>query len=152
MAFRLMIGAFKDEETIPRLHTCDGADVSPTLEWDGAPDSTKSFALIVDDPDAPVGVWNHWLLWDIPASTHVLAQGFKPGAAGESGTNDFGKAGYGGPCPPRGHGPHRYFFKLFAVDVPCLGLAAGSKRDGLNRALSGHVIAEARHMGQYERR
>ncbi len=152
MAFRLAIDAFKDGAAVPRLHTCDGADISPALEWGGEPDGTKSFALIVDDPDAPVGVWNHWLLWDIPGSTRVLAQGFKPGASGESGANDFGKLGYGGPCPPKGHGPHRYFFKLFAVDVPNLGLAAGSKRKELDRALSGHVLAEARHMGRYERR
>ena len=128
MAFRLIIHAFRDQDTIPKLHTCEGADLSPALEWEGEPAGTKSFALIMDDPDAPAGVWNHWLLFDIPASLHALAQGFKPGQAGQSGANDFGHPGYGGPCPPKGHGPHRYFFKLFAVGVPSLGLSSGARR------------------------
>jgi Raf kinase inhibitor-like YbhB/YbcL family protein len=151
MAFKLMIGAFAEGGAIPNLFTCDGADLSPSLEWSGEPRDTKSLALIVDDPDAPAGTWNHWLLWDIPASLHALAQGFKPGKLGESGTNDFGKPGYNGPCPPRG-GPHRYFFKLHALDVPGLGLRAGSKRDGLDRALRGHVLAKTEYMGRYGRR
>jgi Raf kinase inhibitor-like YbhB/YbcL family protein len=152
MAFKVMSNAFAEGATIPRIHTCDGADLSPTLEWSGEPAKTGSFALIVDDPDAPVGTWNHWLLWDIPATAHTLAQGFKPGQAGVSGVNDFGKPGYGGPCPPRGHGAHRYFFKLMAVDVPALGLKAGARRAELDRALKGHVLEEARYMGRYERR
>jgi Raf kinase inhibitor-like YbhB/YbcL family protein len=151
VAFKLMINAFAEGGAMPNLLTCDGADLSPSLEWSGEPRDTKSFALIVDDPDAPAGVWNHWLLWDIPASLHALAQGFKPGKLGESGTNDFGKLGYNGPCPPRG-GPHRYFFKLHALDVPSLGLRAGSKRDALDRALHGHVLAKTEHMGRYGRR
>lgn len=152
MALRLTIRAFPEGGTIPKLHTCEGADLSPALEWEGEPPETKSFALIVDDPDAPVGVWNHWLLYDIPASVHALPQGYKPGSAGQSGTNDFGRLGYGGPCPPKGHGPHRYFFKLFAVDVPSLGVSAGAKRSALDNALKGHVLAEAQYMGRYERR
>jgi len=152
MSFRLESPAFAEGATIPRLHTCEGADLSPALEWSGEPEGTKSFALIADDPDAPVGVWNHWLLWDIPVSTRALAQGFKAGQAGESGTNDFGRLGYGGPCPPKGHGPHRYFFKLMALDVPSLGLRRGARRAELDRALGAHVLAEAQRMGRYERK
>ncbi len=152
MAFKLMSSAFPEGGTIPKLHTCDGADLSPALEWSGAPANAKSFALIMDDPDAPAGTWNHWLLWDIPVSTHSLAQGFKPGQTGESGTNDFGKPGYGGPCPPKGHGPHRYFFKLYALDTESLDLRAGAKRADLDRALRNHTVAEAQYMGRYERR
>src|ERR1051325_2141475 len=121
MAFRLIIGAFPDGGSIPRLHSCDGADLSPALEWSGEPSGTKSFALIVDDPDAPGGTWNHWLLYDLSASVHALAQGCKPGREGVSGTNDFGKPGFGGPCPPKGHGPHRYFFRMHALSVASLG-------------------------------
>ncbi len=152
MAFKLSSPSFAEGGTIPKLHTCEGADLSPALEWSGEPDGTGSFALVVDDPDAPVGTWNHWLLWDIPVATHVLAQGFKAGQAGESGSNDFGRLGYGGPCPPKGHGAHRYFFKLYAVNVPSLGLHRGAKRADLDKALKGHVLAEAQCMGRYERR
>ncbi len=152
MAFQLVISAFPDGGMIPKLHTCEGADLSPPLEWSGEPAGTRSFALIVDDPDAPVGTWNHWLLWNIPAAVHAIAQGFKPGQIGVSGTNDFGKRGYGGPCPPRGHGPHRYFFKLYAVGVESLQLAEGARRPELDRALKKHILAEAQYMGRYERR
>jgi Raf kinase inhibitor-like YbhB/YbcL family protein len=106
----------------------------------------------VDDPDAPAGVWNHWLLWDIPKATRAIAPAYKPGPLGQSGTNDFGRPGYGGPCPPKGHGPHRYFFKLYALDLPTLNLRAGSRREELDRAIKGHVLAEASYMGRYERR
>jgi len=152
MAFQLTISAFAEGATIPIQYTCDGADRSPALAWSGAPEGTKSFTLIVDDPDAPVGTWNHWLLYDIPATMRDVAEGFKPGDAGVSGVNDFGKPGYGGPCPPPRHGVHRYFFKLFALDVPSLGLKAGTRRAELDRALKGHALAEARHMGKYERK
>jgi len=152
MALKLVISAFADGGAIPRLHTCEGADLSPSVEWSGEPRDTRSFALIVDDPDAPAGVWNHWLLWDIPGSSRALAQGFKPGEPGVSGANDFGKPGYNGPCPPRGHGPHRYFFRLFALDVPSLEVRAGSRRAELDRALHKHVLAAAQYMGRYERR
>ncbi len=152
MALKLIITAFNQGAAIPKQHTCEGADLSPALAWSGEPAGTKSFALIVDDPDAPVGTWNHWLLYDLPASMHSLPQGFKPVQAGVSGANDFGKQGYGGPCPPKGHGPHRYFFKVYAVDVPSLGLKAGANRAQLDRALGGHVLAEAQYMGRYERK
>jgi Raf kinase inhibitor-like YbhB/YbcL family protein len=152
MAFKLITSAFQDGGAIPKLYSCEGADVSPSLEWSDAPRGTKSYALIADDPDAPAGTWNHWLLWDIPASLHALAQGFKPGKLGVSGANDFGKPGYGGPCPPRGHGPHRYFFKIRALDVESLNLRAGARRADLDRALRGHILAEAQYVGKYERK
>lgn len=152
MAFKLVTGAFPEGATIPKLHTCEGADLSPALEWHGAPEGTRSFTLVVDDPDAPSGVWNHWLLHDIPAGEQSLAQGWKPGGPGVSGTNDFGRQGYGGPCPPRGHGPHRYFFKLFALDVPSLGLPPGARRAAIDKAMRGHILAETQYYGTYERK
>lgn len=152
MTFKLTIKGFREGDTIPKRYTCEGADLSPALEWEDAPATAKSFALIVDDPDAPAGTWNHWLLWDIPASVQRLDEGFRPGNVGVSGKSDFGRTGYGGPCPPRGHGAHRYFFKLYALDVDSLGLREKAKRADLDRALRGHVLAEAQYMGRYERR
>ncbi|MBM3744236.1 MAG: YbhB/YbcL family Raf kinase inhibitor-like protein [Acidobacteria bacterium] len=152
MALQLTIEAFVEGAVIPKQYTCDGADRSPGLAWSGGPAGTRSFALIMDDPDAPVGTWNHWLLYDLPAEVHELPEGFRPGDAGVSGLNDFGKPGYGGPCPPARHGTHRYFFKLYALDVPSLGLKAGARRAELDQALHGHVIGEARYMGKYERK
>jgi Raf kinase inhibitor-like YbhB/YbcL family protein len=151
MSMKLVIPAFSEGSIIPKLHTCDGADLSPAIEWTREPDGTKSFALIVDDPDAPAGTWNHWLLWDIPAGTHSLAQGWKPGGLGRSGTSDFGRKGYGGPCPPRGHGPHRYFFRFYALDVESLPLEEGSRRAALDRAIEKHILSRAEYMGRYER-
>ena len=152
MAFKLISSAFPEGAVIPKLHTCEAADFSPPLEWSGAPSPTQSFTLIADDPDAPVGTWNHWLLYDIPPTVHSLAQGYKPGKTGISGRNDFGKEGYGGPCPPRGHGPHRYFFRLYALGVASLGLPAGARRAEVDKAIQGHILADAQYMGRYERR
>jgi len=152
VAFQLVSPAFSEGGLIPALHTCEGADLSPALEWSGEPQGTKSFALIVDDPDAPFRTWNHWLVHDISPTVHSLAQGQKPNQVGKSGINDFNKAGYGGPCPPRGHGLHRYFFRLQALDVESLGLPSGARRGDLDRGLKGHVLAEARLMGRYERK
>lgn len=152
MAFQVTVAGFPEGGTIPKRHTCEGEDLSPALSWDGAPAETKSFAVIVDDPDAPAGAWNHWLLYDIPATTQRLPEGVRSGQFGLSGSNDFGRLGYGGPCPPRGHGAHRYFFKLFAVDVAALGLKGGARRAELDRALRNHVLAEAHYMGRYERK
>src|ERR1051326_6434105 len=151
MAFKLFSNAFSEGGWIPELHSCQGADLSPSLEWSGAPPETLSYTLIVDDPDAPGGNWCHWLLYDLSDKVANLAPGYKPGTLGISGTNDFGKPGYGGPCPPKG-GPHRYFFKLHALDVHTLGLPAGVKRDELLKALQGHVLVEAQYMGRYQRR
>ncbi|MBI5084388.1 MAG: YbhB/YbcL family Raf kinase inhibitor-like protein [Acidobacteria bacterium] len=151
MAFKIRVLAFNEGEQIPKRHTCDGENLSPTIEWEDAPPGTRSFALVVDDPDAPSGVWTHWILWDIPGSEHGLAEGFLPGRIGTSGTNDFGDEGYGGPCPPKGHGPHRYFFKLYALDTSRLMLHEGSDRHGIDKGLRGHDLAEAWAMGTYER-
>jgi len=153
MTFRFFSNAFPEGGSIPEIYTCQGADVSPALEWQGEPTGTLSFSLVVEDPDAPAGIWTHWLLYDLQPNVHQLSQGFKPASKlGLSGTNDFGKQGYGGPCPPRGHGPHRYFFRLYALDVHTLGLPAGVKRAELLEALKGHVLAEAQTMGRFERR
>jgi len=152
MAFALKVEGFGDGESIPKRFTCEGGDASPALSWSNEPSGTESFTLIVDDPDAPAGTWNHWLLWDVPAHVPSIAEGFRPGAVGSSGKNDFGKPGYGGPCPPKGHGAHRYYFTLYAVDRPALGLPPGAKRQELDRALKNHVLAQAQYMGRYERR
>jgi hypothetical protein len=101
MAFKIKVDGFVEGGSIPRRLTCDGEDISPALDWTGEPPGAKSFALIVDDPDATSGTWNHWLVWDIPASTHSLAESIEQGSIGKSGTNDFGRSGYGGPRPPR---------------------------------------------------
>src|SRR5215475_621522 len=134
MAFHIFSSAFPEGGWIPALHTCSGADVSPSLEWGGEPDGTRSFALIVDDPDAPAGTWIHWLLYDIPAKVRTLAQGAR--SPGLTGTNSFGKAQYGGPCPPSGK-PHRYYFKLYALGKDTLGLSPGATREHLQHAMAG---------------
>jgi len=152
MVFTLKVKGFGDGESIPKRYTCDGADVSPALEWLDEPPGTQSFALIVDDPDAPGGTWNHWLLWDVPAHVHTLAEDFRPGSVGASGKNDFGRLGYGGPCPPKGHGVHRYRFTVLAADRPVLGLPPGAKRPDLDRALKGRILAQAQYLGRYGRR
>lgn len=106
----------------------------------------------MDDPDAPGGVWNHWLLWNIPATVSGLEENARPGRPAVSGTNDFGRSGYGGPCPPRGHGPHRYYFRLFALDVGDLGLPSTARRAELDRAMAPHILARAEYMGRFERK
>ena len=111
----------------------------------------RSFALVVEDPDAPSGTFCHWLLYDIPPDSHNLAQGLKPGSAGVSGTNDFGRPGYGGPCPPKGSA-HRYYFRLYALDVASLGLRPGVGRGQLLAAMKGHILAETQCMGRFQRR
>jgi Raf kinase inhibitor-like YbhB/YbcL family protein len=151
MAFRVRVLAFDEGGLIPQRYTGEGEDVAPAVEWEDLPNGTRSLALIVDDPDAPAGTWTHWLLWDIPATEHGLAEGWQPGFTGTSGVNDFGKEGYGGPMPPQGHGPHRYYFRLYALDTPRLMLHGGLKRWDLDKALRGHVIDEASAMGRYER-
>lgn len=143
--------AFDAGGSIPREHTCDGADRSPPLRWGDPPDGTRAFALVVDDPDAPRGTWVHWLGWDIPATARGLPEGVGPEAQElVQGTNDFKKIGYGGPCPPPGHGAHRYFFRLYALDRP-LALPRGASRAELDRAMRGHVLAQAEWMGKYWR-
>ena len=152
MAFQLFSTAFTDGGWIPDLYSCQGADISPALEWTGEPRETRSFVLILDDPDAPGGTWNHWLLYDIPARVHNLPQGWKPKTMGVSGKNDFGKNGYGGPCPPKGAGPHRYYFKLSAMNIDSLDLREGATRSQLDRTMRGKVLAETHYLGRFERK
>jgi Raf kinase inhibitor-like YbhB/YbcL family protein len=150
MTFTLTSTAFAEGQTIPARYTCDGADVSPLLRWDGAP-AAQSFALIADDPDAPGGTFTHWVLFDIPAAQRELPEGQATGALGVAGRNDFGKAGYGGPCPPRG-APHRYIFTLSALDVATLNLPANASRSDVEAAMRGHILGQAQLMGRYGRR
>jgi Raf kinase inhibitor-like YbhB/YbcL family protein len=138
---------------IPVTHTCDGEDRSPVLAWTGVPVETRSFALIADDPDAPRGTWVHWLLYNLPAEACELEAGVPPHpelpSGARQGINDSGDVGYGGPCPPPGK-PHRYFFRLHALDtVP--NLPPGVNRADLEQAIAGHVLAAGTLMGTYER-
>ena len=142
MAFTLRSPAFPDAGVIPVRFTCDGDDVSPPLTWSGAPEGTVALALVVDDPDAPAGTFTHWLLADLPGDTDRLAEGATAGTAGTSGTNDFSRIGYGGPCPPRGHGPHRYRFRLYAL-AGALALEEGFSRRDFEEALDDHVLGVA---------
>lgn len=153
MSFALTTAAFPEGGTIPKKYTCDGADLSPALKWANPPEGTKSFALIVDDPDAPVGTWTHWIAWNIPASSTGIPEGVPKSESLPDGTrqgkNDFKRFGYGGPCPPPGK-PHRYFFKLHALGTK-LNLDAAMTRSDLELAMKNHVLAEARLMGKYGR-
>ncbi len=150
MPFSLQSPAFQEGADIPRQYTCEGADVSPALSWSEAPPKTQSFALIVNDPDAPVGTWVHWVAWNIPASARQLPENAaKSASAGTQGTNDFKKTGYGGPCPPPGK-PHRYFFKLYALDS-MLDLKPGATKKDVEQAMKGHILAQAQLMGKYQR-
>jgi Raf kinase inhibitor-like YbhB/YbcL family protein len=151
MGFRIWTPAFGDGETIPSEFTCDGEDRRPTLRWEDAPEGTQSFALICDDPDAPSGTWVHWTIFNIPGPVGSLADSAEaelPQGAIE-GRNSWGRVGYGGPCPPPGK-PHRYFFKLYALDV-ALALDSHADRQRLLAAMEGHVLAEAQVMGTYGR-
>ncbi len=149
----LKSAAFQPGEMIPAKYTCDGPDVSPPLSWSDPPAGTKSFALISDDPDAPVGTWVHWVIWNIPATARLLGANLPkeeslPNGASQ-GTTDFRRIGYGGPCPPSG--THRYFFKLYALDST-LNLAASTTKKDLEKAMQGHILAQAELMGKYRRR
>jgi len=148
--FALTSEAFADGQTIPTQYTCDGADQSPPLAWGEPPDGTRSFALIVDDPDAPSGTFRHWGLFDIPASTRSLAAG--QGGSLPQAVNDFGKPHYGGPCPPKGHGPHRYRFKLLALDIDRLEMNASPKVAEIEAKASQHILGRAELTGTYERK
>ena len=149
--------AFTDGQEIPRRHTCEGEDVSPPLAWSGAPAGTKTFALIVDDPDAPDPkapqmTWVHWVLYNLPATATALPEGVKPAAlpAGtREGRNDWKRTGYGGPCPPIGR--HRYFHKLYALDAALPDLGTPGKAE-LEHAMKGHVLARAELVGTYQKK
>jgi Raf kinase inhibitor-like YbhB/YbcL family protein len=153
MALAISTPSFPNGGDIPRKFTCDGADVSPELSWSGAPSGTQSFTLIADDPDAPVGTWTHWVLFDLPATATSLAEGVSKvdelDSGGRQGRNDFRRIGYGGPCPPPGK-PHRYFFKLYALDRK-LSLKPGASKQEVEQAMQGHLLAQAEWMGKYRR-
>ncbi len=149
----LRSSAFTAGGNIPSRHTCDGEDLSPPLSWDVPPANARSFALICDDPDAPGGDWVHWVPYNLPEAARSLEQGTPargdlPNGA-RQGRNDFGRLGYGGPCPPRGPAL-RYFFRLYALDV-VLTLAAGATKKQLLSAMQGHILAQAELMGRYQR-
>ena len=152
MEFPFTSTAFNNEERIPTKYTCDGQNVSPPLQWSAAPQDTKSFALICDDPDAPGGTWVHWVLYNIPGSTRALPEAIPSDAilADDSrhGKNSWGRLDYGGPCPPSG--THRYFFNLYALDK-MLDLSSGASKDQVRHAMQGHVLAQAQLMGKYSR-
>ena len=154
MAFTLTSSAFAEGATIPDRHTCSGEELSPPLRWTDPPRGTRSFALIVDDPDAPRGTFTHWLLWNLPADAAELPETGRGGArlpAGAlQGTNSGGAQGWMGPCPPPG-GPHRYFFTLYALDAE-LGLPAGAEPDAVRTAVERHTLGQAGLMGRYARR
>ncbi|OMH40536.1 YbhB/YbcL family Raf kinase inhibitor-like protein [Desulfurobacterium indicum] len=146
--------AFGNGEFIPSKYTCDGEDVSPCLFFLNPPETVKSFALIVEDPDAPAGTFTHWVIYDIPGDFEGLPEDVPPAANLEygikQGLNDFGRIGYNGPCPPPGK-PHRYFFILLALDIESTGLPSGATRSELLRAIDGHVITTAEMVGLYGR-
>lgn len=149
MTFKLHSASFDANELIPVEYTCDGKDISPALSWTGTPDNTKSFVLIVDDPDAPVGTWDHWILFNIPASTQQLNENIKSLPAGTKvGVNSWRRNDYGGPCPP--DRIHRYFFRLYALDT-LLNLKEGSTKAQIQQAMNGHILATAELMGKYDR-
>jgi Raf kinase inhibitor-like YbhB/YbcL family protein len=153
MAIELTSTAFQSGATIPKQYTGDGADQSPPLRWPEPPQGTQSLALICDDPDAPRGTWVHWVLFNLPAQTRELEEGVPTtetvGTGAKQGKNDFGNIGYGGPVPPKGK-PHRYFFKLYALDVT-LDLPPGATKAQLVDAMKGHILAEGQLMGNYGR-
>lgn len=148
----LTSSSFKNEDMIPAKYTCDGLNISPPLSWRNAPAGTKSFALICDDPDAPVGLWVHWVLFDIPATVNALPEKVSREenviGLGKNGKNTSGRYGYDGPCPPGG--THRYYFKLYALDT-ALNLSPGLTKDELLNAMKGHILAETHLMGRYKR-
>lgn len=153
---RITSPAFENDGPIPKGHTCDGEDTSPALRFEDVPDDAGSLALIVDDPDAPAKIWVHWLVWGLPGDMRELPGGVPTeGIVGEieglrQGRNDFDRVGWGGPCPPPGHGTHHYRFTLYALDQH-IDLDAGAGREALERRLEGHVLAETRLVGTYER-
>ena len=136
---------FKEGQPIPREHSCDGSDISPALAIEDVPAGAKSLALIMDDPDAPMGTWVHWVVWNIPVDKKQIQKGEQ---LSNQGITDFGKPGYGGPCPPSG--THRYFFKLYALDTE-LELGAETTKKDLEKAMEGRILAEAKLMGTYKR-
>jgi len=153
MDINITSSAFEADGMIPAKYTCDGADISPPLQWEAVPEGTKTIALICDDPDAPMGTWVHWVLFNLPAETKELAQNIPPEETLPNGTrqgvSDFGRVGYGGPCPPSG--THRYFFKIYALDTE-IDLQADANKGRLLKAMEGHILAQGELIGKYKRR
>ncbi len=153
MSLTLTSTAFAPGQPVPSVYTCEGKDVSPPLAWTEPPSGTKSFALISDDPDAPMGTWVHWVVYNIPPKTRQLSEAFPTTEAlkdgTRQGTTDFGRTGYGGPCPPSG--THRYVFKLYALDA-LLNLPPGATKAQLEAVMQGHILAQAERMGTYTKK
>lgn len=152
MSFELTSTGFSEGERIPKRYTCDGDDISPPLSWSGMPDDTVSLVLIMDDPDASVGTWDHWIVFNIPPTSSGFSEDYPsvselPEGA-RHGINSWQRIGFGGPCPPGGM--HRYYFKLYALDCR-LDLEAGSPSSAVVRAMEGHVISQTHLMGTYSR-
>jgi hypothetical protein len=153
MSIQITSSAFAEGQPIPDKYTCQGKDISPPLHWTNTPPNTKSLALVADDPDAPMGTWVHWVLYDLPPATTQLledtprTQSLSDGA--RQGLNDFRRWGYGGPCPPPGK-PHRYYFKLYALDI-VLGLKPGATKKDVERAMEKHILGQGQLMGTYKR-
>lgn len=151
-ALKITSTAFDDGGVIPKTHTCDGPDFSPPLAWNGITTRTQTLALICEDPDAPRGTWVHWVVYNIPATVTNLSEGLPPdrqlSMGATQGRNDFGKIGYGGPCPPKG--THRYIFKLYALDAK-LEVRPGATKLDLQKAMEGHVIGQGQLVGKYTR-
>jgi Raf kinase inhibitor-like YbhB/YbcL family protein len=153
MSIQITSPAFSEGRPIPQIHAFDDKNLSPALHWSGVPTSAKSLALICDDPDTPAGTWVHWVIYDLSATTAGLSEGVPPSSeltnGAQQGLNDFKQTGYGGPCPPPGK-PHRYFFKVYALDT-MTGLKPGATKAELMKAMDGHVLAEGKLMGTYRR-
>jgi Raf kinase inhibitor-like YbhB/YbcL family protein len=153
MTISVSSSAFEEGGMIPSKYTCDGKDISPPLKWEGVPEGTKSIALISDDPDAPMGTWVHWVMWNVPPDAQGLPENVPPDSplpdGSRQGITDFGRPGYGGPCPPSG--THRYYFKVYALDT-VLELPTSARKGDLLKAVEGHVLAEGQLMGRYSRR
>ncbi|MDD5011748.1 MAG: YbhB/YbcL family Raf kinase inhibitor-like protein [Phycisphaerae bacterium] len=152
MAFTITSPVFEEGGIIPAKYTCDGQNISPPLQWTGAPKGTKSFALISDDPDAPIGIWVHWIIWNIPAEANQLPENIpqveKLQDGSMQGLNSYPHCGYSGPCPPSG--THRYYFKLYALDT-MLDLSAESTNKDLLKAMKNNILAQTSIMGKYQR-
>lgn len=154
MALELKSSVFADKQPIPSKYTCEGSDISPPLEWKDAPAGTKSFALIADDPDAPVGTWVHWVVWNIPSSSKGLKEAVAKNPTLPDGTkqgiSDFKRPGYGGPCPPSG--THRYFFKLYALNTTLDNLPGNATKEQLEAAMKDHILGQTQLVGTYSRK
>ncbi len=152
-ALDLRVSGFNPGGFIPVEYTCSGEDISPQVSWTNVPENTRSFALVCEDPDAPMGVWSHWVIYNIPSATHFLPQSFpkieKAGSGILQGLNDFGRVGYNGPCPPEGRA-HHYYFKLYALDIALKGKIRLT-RQALLAAIKGHILASAEYVGLFQR-